>query len=57
MGNLKELIDSCIEDNQYADGRRCVKEETWAYVGEGAERAADYLIRKYEEIKRAEEEM
>ena len=55
MGNLKELIDSCIDDNQYADGRRCVKEETWAYVGEGAERAADYLIRKYEEIKRAEE--
>lgn len=57
MEDLKELIDSCIEDNQYAVGRHSVKEETWAYAGEGAKRAAEYLIRKYEEIKCAEEEL
>ena len=55
MENLKALIDSCIEDPCYAEGRRSVREETWAYDGEGAVRAAEYLIRKCEEVKRAEE--
>ena len=56
MTGLKELIDRCIEDPQYAESRRSVKEETWAYKGEGAARAAEYLIRKYEEVTRTEEE-
>ena len=56
MENLKALIDSCIEDPCYTEGRRSVKEETWAYDGEGAVRAAEYLIRKCEEVKRAKEE-
>ena len=55
MENLKDLIDSCIEDPRYAESRHSVKEETWAYDGEGAVRAAEYLIRKCEEIKLAEE--
>ena len=50
MGNLKELIDSCIDDPQYADSRREVKAETWEHMGEGAARTADYLIEKYEEL-------
>jgi len=56
MTGLKELIDSCIEDPRYTESRRSVKEETWAYEGEGAARAAEYLIRKYEEVTRTEEE-
>ena len=50
MENLKEIIDTCILDPKYADGRREVKAETWEYSGEGAKRAADYLIKKYEEL-------
>ncbi len=50
MDNLKELIDACIEDTAYAKSRQEVKDETWQYVGEGAERTAQYLIEKYEEI-------
>ena len=50
MENLKELIDSCLEDSQYAQGREEVKAETWAYTGEGAARVADYLINKYDEL-------
>ena len=57
MENLKELIDSCIEDPRYAASRHSVKDETWAYDGEGAVRAAEYLIRKCEELKHAEEEL
>ncbi len=50
MGDLKSLIDSCIEDPQYAEGRKEVKAETWVHCGEGASRAADYLINKQQEI-------
>ena len=54
MANIKELIDSCIEDSRYAEGRREVREETWAFAGEGAVRTAEYLISKYEELTREE---
>lgn len=50
MGNLKKLIDSCLEDTQYAQGRKEVKEETWAWFGEGAKRTADYLLDKYQQL-------
>ncbi len=50
MDHLKELIDSCLSDAQYVEGRRQVKAETWEFVGQGAERTADYLINKYEEL-------
>lgn len=56
MANIKELIDSCLEDQRYANGRKEVREETWAYPSEGAVRAADYLMAKYEELTRTESE-
>lgn len=50
MSNLKELIDTCISDPRFAEGRRQVKQETWAHCGQGAERAVDYLLQKYEQL-------
>ena len=50
MSNIKELIDSCLEDPQYAAGRKEVRNETWAYYSEGAVRSADYIMAKYEEL-------
>lgn len=50
MENLKALIDECLEDPRYAAGRSAVVEETWAYQTEGARRAAQYLVDKYNEI-------
>ena len=55
MENLKELVDSCLEDPRYVEGRRSVKSETWEHLGEGARRTADYLIQKHEELARTEE--
>lgn len=55
MNNLKELIDSCLSDEQYIKGRQEVKAETWDFVGQGAERTADYLINKYEELTKEKE--
>ena len=51
MENLKDLIDTCINDPSFAKGRRRVKKETWVNFGHGAEAATDYLIRKYEETE------
>lgn len=56
MPRLKELIDLCIDDPSYSESRHQVKAEAWAYEGEGAVRAADWLMKKYEEIKTKEEE-
>ena len=56
MENLQEVIDSCLNDPQYTKGRRSVKEETWAHVGEGAERTVDYLLKKYEELELADKD-
>ena len=53
MENLKELIDTCIENPKFAEGRRLAISETWEHKGEGASRVADYLIAKYDEINNA----
>lgn len=55
MENLKDLIDACLNDPQYTDGRSSVKSETWEHAGEGAQRTATYLIEKYEELMCTEE--
>ena len=56
MEHIKDLIDTCLSDAQYAEGLRQVKEETWAYIGEGAVRAADYIAKKCEELCERKEE-
>ena len=50
MENLKGVIDECLCDPRYAQGRQRVKEETWAHPGEGAVRAVDYLLELYERL-------
>ena len=50
LPQIKELIDRAIEDHSYTESRHQARDETWAFRGEGAKRAAEYLIRKYEEL-------
>ena len=50
MGTLKDLIDACLTDPRYADGRRSVRAETWANYGGGAQAVAGYVVRKMEEL-------
>lgn len=50
MQKIGELIDSCLNDASYEEGRRSVKRETWEYEGQGAKRAVDYLLAKYDEL-------
>ena len=56
MENIKELIDSCLTDEQYAEGIRAVKEETWANIGDSAAIVADYLVNKCDELLGRKEE-
>ena len=46
MDDLKSLIDGCLTDPRYAEGRRSVKEETWANSGNGTKAVVDYLVGK-----------
>ena len=55
MENLKELIDTCIDDPKYAASRAEVKNETWEHCGEGAKLAVEYLLNKYDELTSTEE--
>lgn len=56
LENIKELIDSCIDDAHYSESRRRLKAETWANFTRGAERTADYLMGKLEQLKLSAEE-
>lgn len=47
MGNLTHLIENCLHDPRYAQGRKEARAETWVYPGEGAVRVADFLVEKY----------
>jgi CDP-glycerol glycerophosphotransferase (TagB/SpsB family) len=53
-GSIKEMIDSCLDAPQYAQGRKEVRQEAWAYFSEGAVRSADYIMSKYHELTGAE---
>lgn len=55
MDTLKDMIDRCLNDPKYEQGRRQVSEETWQYKGEGAKRVVDYLLNKYQNITSTEE--
>ena len=50
MESLKDLIDACLSDPRYAEGRQQVKEETWANCGGGAVAAVEYLLGKLNEL-------
>ena len=50
MNDIKGLIDICLTDSKYEEGRKQVKAETWEFCGNGAENVADYLMNKYNEL-------
>jgi len=56
MADIKNLIDSCLDDPKYAEGRQSVKAETWLNCGEGAQRTVDYLLDKYAVLTQKKEE-
>ncbi|MBP3809406.1 MAG: CDP-glycerol glycerophosphotransferase family protein [Clostridiales bacterium] len=52
--NIGKLIDDCLngaDAKELADGRDLAREQTWCNIGHGAEKVADYLIAKHEELQ------
>ena len=54
--DIKSMIDTCLENPQYAVGRAEVRAETWECRGEGAVRTVDWLVDKYAALINKEEE-
>lgn len=52
--NIKDLIDLCLSDNCYEEGRKEVKGETWEFEGQGTQRTVEFLLNKYNELQEKE---
>ena len=50
------MIEECLNDNRYSEGRDRARREAWVYEGEGASRTVDYLLAKQKELLSAEAE-
>ena len=50
VDNIKELIDRCIEDPSFSEGRNKARSETWIPMGNGAELTVDFIMKKYNEV-------
>ena len=50
INNIKELIDKSINSDNLNSERDIIRCETWKYIGEGAQRAADYIEKKLAEF-------
>ncbi len=53
--DLKKMIDDCLEDESFTESRHQVRDEAWAYQGEGATRMADYLEHKLSAFSKEKE--
>ena len=51
IGDIKQLIDKCIDDPSFSRGRDKARAETWVHLGEGAKRSVDFIMEKYNEVK------
>ncbi|MBR2633975.1 MAG: CDP-glycerol glycerophosphotransferase family protein [Clostridia bacterium] len=56
FAELGRLIEECLESPEFERGIAEVKGETWQHPGEGAVRAVDYLLAKYDELTKDEVE-
>ena len=58
IGDIKQLIDKCLNDPSFAAGRDKARSETWVHMGEGTMRSVDFIMEKYNEvIAKKEKEM
>ncbi|SCW54721.1 CDP-glycerol glycerophosphotransferase, TagB/SpsB family [Ruminococcaceae bacterium YRB3002] len=50
LGDIKNMIDTCINDSSFSEGRDLAREQTWANIGHGAEKTVDYVMKKYDQL-------
>ena len=54
LSDIKNLIDSCIESDEFAKGREEVRNECWQEYGNGTKNTVDYMVAKYNELNAKE---
>lgn len=54
IGSLKALIDECLHDAKYSEGRDEARKEAWCCEERGAVETVDYLLAKYAELMTSE---
>jgi len=47
---IKEMIDSCLQEPKYQEGRDRARKETWENPGMAAVLTVDYLLKKYSQL-------
>ncbi|MBO4450086.1 MAG: CDP-glycerol glycerophosphotransferase family protein [Clostridiales bacterium] len=52
IGQVKELIDSCIKESRQSAKILEARDETWCNIGKSASLTADYLIEKLAELEK-----
>ena len=50
--DIKRIIDETIASTNLEKGRESVREQNWSHRGESARLAAEYMIRKHQEMER-----
>ena len=56
LDRLKELIDRCLTDSRYRQGRERARAESWLHSGQAAVRTVDYLLEKCRQLQEQERE-
>ncbi len=46
FANMKNVIDSVLSDDLYAEARKNVRKEAWYYQGQGAQKTVDWILNK-----------
>lgn len=50
LENIKQIIDECLNNPEYAQKRLEIRNQTWVHRGEGTKRVVDYLEKKLKEL-------
>ncbi len=54
LDSIKEVIDNCLNDPRFEEGREKARRETWANIGHAADSVADYLCSKLQQLQEKE---
>ncbi len=55
IANVKDIIDRCLTDNRFKEGRDLARSECWANIGNSVVSTVDYLIEKQKSLIQAEQ--
>ncbi len=50
VDNIKDIIDKCIDDPSFKEGREKARSDSWGYIGESAKRSVGFVMKKYNEV-------